>query len=234
MALGQSFYDFGRLSNLKEQRIQHQGVVVVSQQVGLPTDSTGYVGMDLTVGLIAPIIVYPIAGYVEDQHHDSPGKIGGATLTFDNSLSYEGDTGSTPAPMVPTVTAPDHPRTTATITSCAFTNLRNADQGVTGTVNVEMIVDPTNTAVYADPDPILATFEYWNGSGWVAIVATQRWDLAEVFTYTITLPSAPTGTLQVRTTANVVDKLGGYIMAFELLTDGARRFIGTDAFDVTV
>lgn len=226
--LSQDFHDFARLSELKKQRLTHQGVVVLQEQEG-QYGEPGYVPSDLTVGLISPVVIYPD----EKENTDIPGRTGGPALNFDNSLTREGSVEYISAPMEVEVIAPDHTVTNPIVTQINFEKLRNSLQGETGTVTIEFTHRQSDNY---DNEHIDATFEYHDGTTWQTVDSddvTQRWDLFSVYSFDITLPSASSGTFQIRTTFANGNSVGGYEVYATLVADGVERFTASDLFDLS-
>jgi hypothetical protein len=234
MSLSNDFYCYARQGEILRQRLGYKGPYAITEQQGLPGDP-GYVPADITTGLIDPVVIYPD----ERTGLDVPGRTGGEALDFDNSLSIHG-TQFPPgisAPMDAVVTAPDHTISSPVETLIDFVNLRNEDQGTTGTVTAELVIPPTNTSLIenlANLQPIDATFEYWDGSAYQSVNAVRRWDLANVITFDVVLPSTPTGQLKIRTTFGTEAVEGNYRYVVSLEANGVKRFTAQDDFVVSV
>jgi hypothetical protein len=234
MSLSNDFYLYARQGEQNRQRLGYYGAKVNVYQEGQPGEP-GYIPADITTGLIDQVVVYPDLR----TGLDVPGRSGGDALDFDNSLSIHGTTfpPGISAPMNVVVTAPDHTISTPTETLIDYDNLRNEDQGEVGTVTVELVIPPSNTSLIenlANLQPIDATFEYWNGSSYVAVEAVRRWDLANVITFDVTLDTDPVGQLKIRTTFGTEAVEGDYRYVVSMVANGVKRFTAQDDFAVSV
>lgn len=219
-----SFYTYAQLSEQLKLELTHFGVVVLQYQQGQPTDATGYVPMDLTTGLIAPVI-NDIR--VPDVDLDVPGRVGGRALDFGNSLTRPGDgTNYRSAPMGVVVAAPNMSVTVNADTTIDYDNIRNEDRGETA--SVELVIVPPSTPVslienLASLVAISGTFSYTtDGLTWTPVTPTRRWDGATVFSFNITLDNDSEGQLQFRSNFDAASATGDYTMEVQFKKADAR------------
>ena len=181
-----SYYDYCRWSKQMRQRMTWKGVKVLTYQQGQYGEA-GYVAPDVTVGLIAPTVVYPDLRTGLDR----PGYTGGPDIDHDNSLTIGGHSNMAP-PVTPDATIPDHTIGMRITNLIEYVNLTDNMLGRTATMTV-MVMSRNVTSV-PPSDPTLAVgdvdFAYWDGSAFVAVTPTVSWEGALNISFNITLPAA--------------------------------------------
>lgn len=216
MSLSNAFYEYARLSKKNRQRLGYYGV--------------GFDPADATIGIKAPVIIYPDSR----TGLDVPGKSGGPELDADNSFSYPGSNNDVAPPMTPDATIPAHTLDTWVASLVDYINVKPEDQGEVSTVTVFVLsryVDSTTVARLVSGDIL---FEYWNGLAYVSVTPTFGWEGGAQISFSHTLPSAATGDLRFRTrfvSGNVVE--ADYEFYVKLEVAGEKRFEVLETVEVS-